>query len=118
LQFATGTFQIALPPALSRAADRAKAGRITLGIRPGDILLSRAESCSISAELYSFEPFGKYAIATLDLGVGLLKAKLAGDAAATCDLSQHIGSRMSLAINPAALLLFDGETGTALQAAT
>jgi multiple sugar transport system ATP-binding protein len=118
LQFSTGTFQIALPPTLSRAADRAKAGGITVGIRPGDILLSRAESCSINAELYSFEPFGKYAIATLDLGVGLLKAKLAGDAAGTRDLSQQIGSRMSLAINPTGLLLFDGETGRALHAAS
>jgi ABC-type sugar transport system ATPase subunit len=118
LQFSSGTFQIALPPALSRAADRAKADKVTLGIRPSHILLSRAESRSISAELYSFEPFGKYAIATLDLGIGLVKAKLTGDVAGICDLSQQIGSRMSLAINPAALLLFDGETGTALRIAT
>jgi ABC-type sugar transport system ATPase subunit len=114
LQLATSTFRIALPPALARAAEAAQPACVTLGIRAGDILVSRGEGGTITAELYSFEPFGKHAIATLDLGTGLLKAKLAGGVAHTLDFSREIGARMSLVIDPAGLLLFDGKTGKAL----
>jgi multiple sugar transport system ATP-binding protein len=105
--------RIALPDALAAKATSSASREVTLGIRPGCISLAPAGAAGIAAELYSYEPFGKHAIATLDAGGGvLLKAKIPtlGE-----DLSDAaIGERVTLAVDPSGLLLFDAASGKAL----
>ena len=53
MQFATGTFQIALPPALSRAADRAKAVTGVLGKADGTRSNRDRNAGAVATELES-----------------------------------------------------------------
>jgi multiple sugar transport system ATP-binding protein len=113
-EFVATHFRLALPPSIAQAARSGARQAITLGIRPGDIAIDYTGRSAITAELYSFEPFGKHAIATLDLGEALLKAKLAGPDVSSHEYSREIGTRVALTVNPSGLLLFDAATGRAL----
>jgi ABC-type sugar transport system ATPase subunit len=83
--------------------------RAVLGIRPNLVALAPAGTPgSTAVELYSDEPFGKYAIATARLGDVLIKAKTAQSAPA------RIGAPVGLALPASGFVLFDAASGKAI----
>jgi len=83
--------------------------RAVLGVRPNLVALAPAgTSGSAPVELYSDEPFGKYAIATVRLGDVLIKAKSARSAPA------EIGAPVGLVLPAAGFVLFDAASGKAV----
>jgi ABC-type sugar transport system ATPase subunit len=83
--------------------------RAVLGVRPNLVALAPAgTSGSTAVELYSDEPFGKYAIATARLGDVLIKAKSARAAPA------RIGAAVGLVLPTAGFVLFDAASGKAI----
>ncbi|MCS0504216.1 ABC transporter ATP-binding protein [Ancylobacter mangrovi] len=117
LFFTRRGMRIALPPALAAAAGKAAGEEVTLGVRPDGIGFAEPGAPgSLSAEIYSNEPFGKHAIVTLDLGTLLAKAKtsMATAAALGEGEGEGIGREIGLTIPDEGLVLFDGSTGRAL----
>jgi ABC-type sugar transport system ATPase subunit len=83
--------------------------RAVLGVRPNLVALAPAGTPgSAAVELYSDEPFGKYAIATARLGDVLIKAKSARSAPA------RIGAAVGLVLPAAGFVLFDAASGKAI----
>ena len=83
--------------------------RAVLGVRPNLVALAPAgTSGSTAVELYSDEPFGKYAIATARLGDVLIKAKSARSAPA------RIGAPVGLVMPASGFVLFDAASGKAI----
>jgi ABC-type sugar transport system ATPase subunit len=83
--------------------------RAVLGVRPNLVALAPAgTSGSTAVELYSDEPFGKYAIATARLGDVLIKAKSARSAPG------RIGAPVGLVLPAAGFVLFDAASGKAV----
>jgi multiple sugar transport system ATP-binding protein len=83
--------------------------RAVLGVRPNLVALAPAGTPgSTAVELYSDEPFGKYAIATARLGDVLIKAKSARSAPA------EIGAPVGLVLPAAGFVLFDAASGKAV----
>lgn len=95
--------QLDLPQKLAEA----KPGKITLGIRPTKIGLGDGQG--LDAEVYAWEPFGKYAIISAKLGTALIRIKIGS--------TKHfeIGEPLNLTIDPLGLTLFDGVDGNALE---
>lgn len=107
LSFETSHGAIPLPAGL---LDTDKIGRddLVLGIRPTRIGLSEDQNDRLPAEVYAWEPFGKYAIITAKFGDDFIRVKHAS----TTPFA--IGQPLSLAIDPTGLALFDGKNGRAL----
>ena len=102
--------RIPLTGALADAAiTLGRDARAVLGVRPNLVALAPAgTSGSTAVELYSDEPFGKYAIATVRLGDVLIKAKSARSAPA------EIGAPVGLVLPAAGFVLFDAASGKAI----
>ena len=80
-----------------------------LGVRPNLVAVAPAGTPgSTGVELYSDEPFGKYAIATARLGDILIKAKSAHSAPA------RIGTPVGLVMPASGFALFDATSGKAI----
>ena len=89
-------------------------GRITLGIRPEDILvgadsLAVPESCRFNAVVGVVEPMGSEALLVLTTAGGDLKVRLIGRT------HPQAGDRIGFALNPAELHVFNPETGLTLR---
>jgi len=97
---------VALPADLQKSAANLGANHaVTLGVRPNSLTIASAADAAIVGEVYSYEPFGKFAITTLRLGSVLVKAK--GPIADPPSIGANVGLRF-----PASgFILFDGETG-------
>lgn len=93
--------RVALPKELGQTGD----GQLTLGIRPTKIALGET---GLPAEVYAWEPFGKYAIISAKLGESLIRIKIGS--------TRHfsIGEALQLSIDPSGLTLFDGDHGAAV----
>jgi multiple sugar transport system ATP-binding protein len=113
LFFVRQRMRLALKGTLARAAEAAKAAEATLGVRPERLAIAAPDvPDAVVAELYSSEPFGKYAILTIDLGGLLVKLKTSMAAAAA--VGEEIGRPVGLIFPTEGLMLFDGATGRAL----
>lgn len=80
------SFDLALPMELGRAlGQKIPNGEVRAGIRPTHINIekSRRDRNSIPAEIYVFEPFGRYAIVTAKVNGLLLKVKTRGQVRVT-----------------------------------
>jgi multiple sugar transport system ATP-binding protein len=85
--------------------------KVVLGVRPTDLAIAPASSGAegAAAEIYTFEPFGKYTITTVQLGGSLIKSK-------SFDQSPlRPGDPVRVQFQSSSFLLFDLETGKALQ---
>jgi multiple sugar transport system ATP-binding protein len=115
--FVRRDMRLALKGALARAAEAGKVAEATLGVRPERLAIAALDALdTVVAELYSSEPFGKYAILTIDLG-GLL-VKLKTPMATAAAVGEAIGRPVGLIFPTEGLLLFDGVTGRALSGST
>ncbi len=65
---------------------------------------------SAAAEVYSYEPFGKYAVVSLRLGDAIIKAKTRGGAPVA------IGATVGLVLPPSGFVLFEAESGKIIAA--
>ena len=94
---------------LGREVERRLAGRtseeVVLGIRPTDIGVTRDGDRGLRAEVYIYEPFGKYGILTARIGPQAVKVKLQGHTPFTP------GEAVWLRVNPERLYVFDRGTG-------
>ncbi len=101
-------FSLRLADGVRRRVEEASLGdRIILGIRPGDIGVQPGERSdgAVSAEIYVYEPLGKYGILSVRLDQDVVKVKVHGEA------SYRIGDSVSLDLARAELLAFDPRTG-------
>jgi multiple sugar transport system ATP-binding protein len=112
--FVGSTLRVALPPQLAKATAHF-GGRAVLGVR-ADLLdvvpagAPDAAPASAAAEVYSYEPFGKYAVVSLRLGDAIIKAKTRGGAAAA------IGAAVGLVLPPSGFVLFEADSGKIIAA--
>jgi multiple sugar transport system ATP-binding protein len=110
--FVGATLSVALPPQLAKAAAHS-AGQVILGVR-ADLLdvvpAGVAAGASASAEVYSYEPFGKYAVVSLRLGDAIVKAKTRSGAPAA------IGGTVGLVLPPSGFVLFEADSGKIIAA--
>jgi multiple sugar transport system ATP-binding protein len=107
--FRRAGLQIALPNGMAAAA---RGRNVWLGLRASELALKPAgEAGAVTGEIYSHEPFGKHEIVTFSASDGAqIKIK-------TRDAAQvRIGEAAGLSCPPAAIALFDGETGRAISA--
>jgi ABC-type sugar transport system ATPase subunit len=111
LVFRCDGLSIELPDAVARRCETiASAREVVLGIRPTELTVVPASAADgATAEIYAFEPFGKYAIATVQLGASLLKAK------SFDQVPLRPGDPVRIRFARSSFLLFDRETGKALQ---
>ena len=112
--FACSGLRVPLSSGLANAAASLKADApVVLGVRPHLLgVIPAGGPSSADVELYSHEPFGKYAIVTVRLGDLLIKAKTAAPAPA------EIGAKAGLTLPPAGFVLFDADSGKAIGADT
>ncbi len=103
----------ALPPALDRRIQEGTQGSgVVLGIRPNAISFhdpdQPANGSTISAQVYAWEPFGKYAIVSVRIGSDLIKIKT--------DRTNpfEINSTIPLSFDADGLVAFDETTGNAI----
>jgi multiple sugar transport system ATP-binding protein len=108
--FVRASLRVPLSAGLAKAAVALGADApVILGVRPHLVGVVPADGPSaVDVELYSHEPFGKYAIVTVRLGDLLIKAKTSAPAPA------GIGARVGLALPPAGFVLFNARTGNAI----
>jgi len=112
--FACAGLRVPLSAGLANAAASLGADApVVLGVRPHLLgVVPAGGPSSVDVELYSHEPFGKYAIVTVRLGELLIKAKTASPAPA------EIGAKAGLTLPPAGFVLFDAASGKAIGADT
>jgi hypothetical protein len=84
---------------------------VILGVR-ADLLgvVPEGTPASAAAEVYSYEPFGKYAVVSLRLGDAIVKAKTRGGAPVT------IGATVGLVLPSSGFVLFDADSGKIIAA--
>jgi ABC-type sugar transport system ATPase subunit len=111
LVFRCDGLSIELPDSVARRCETAASARaVVLGIRPTELTVAPASAADgAAAEVYAFEPFGKYAITTVQLGGSLLKAK------SFDQTPLRPGDPVRVRFASSSFLLFDRETGTALR---
>jgi multiple sugar transport system ATP-binding protein len=112
--FVGSALRVPLPPQLAKATAHF-GGRAVLGVR-ADLLdvipagVPQAAPPSAAAEVYSYEPFGKYAVVSLRLGDAIIKAKTRGGGPAA------IGTTVGLVLPPSGFVLFDADSGKIIAA--
>jgi ABC-type sugar transport system ATPase subunit len=108
--FAGATLRVALPLQLAKAAAHCGGG-IVLGVR-ADLLdvVPAGGPASAAAEVYSYEPFGKYAVVSLRLGDAIVKAKTRSGAPVA------IGATAGLVLPPSGFVLFEADSGKIIAA--
>jgi multiple sugar transport system ATP-binding protein len=109
--FVGSTFRVALPPQLANAAAHLGDRAAVLGVR-ADLLgvVPEGTPASAAVEVYSYEPFGKYAVVSLRLGDAIIKAKTRGGAPVA------IGATVGLVLPPSGFVLFEAESGKIIAA--
>jgi ABC-type sugar transport system ATPase subunit len=111
LVFRCNGLSIDLPEALARRVETdVSARKVVLGVRPTELTVAPASATTdgAAAEIYTFEPFGKYTITTVQLGGCLIKAK------SFDQTPLRPGDPVRVRFHNSSLLLFDHETGKAL----
>jgi multiple sugar transport system ATP-binding protein len=108
LMAAAGGLDLPLDVELARRLERHAADAVIVGVRPTDIALAREPGNGTGAEVYIFEPLGKYGIVTLRLGAQTIKVKLPGHTPFAP------GERVWLHVDPAGIRVFDARTGRRL----
>jgi ABC-type sugar transport system ATPase subunit len=101
-----------LPEAVARRVETAsRSHKVVLGVRPTELAVVPASGASdgAAAEIYTVEPFGKYTITTVQLGGRLIKSK------SFDSTSLRPGDPVRVRFESSSFLLFDLETGRALQ---
>jgi multiple sugar transport system ATP-binding protein len=108
--FVCGDLRIPFSASLAKAATLlGHDARAVLGVRPNLVTVMPASTpAATPVELYSHEPFGKYAIVTARLGDVLIKAKASGPAPA------RIGAAAGLILPASGFVLFDAASGNAV----
>jgi ABC-type sugar transport system ATPase subunit len=112
LVFRCNGLSIDLPEAVARRLESvANSHRVVLGVRPTELTVAPASAAAdgAAAEIYTFEPFGKYTITTVQLGGNLIKAK------SFDQTPLRPGDPVRVRFQSSSFLLFDLETGKALQ---
>ena len=112
LVFRCDGLSIDLPDALGRRLETGLSSRkVVLGVRPTELAVAPASGAAdgAAAEIYTFEPFGKYAITTVQLGGNLIKSK------SFDQTPLRPGDPVRVRFPSSSFLLFDLETGKALQ---
>jgi multiple sugar transport system ATP-binding protein len=111
LVFRCDGLSIELPDAVARRCETVASARaVVLGIRPTELAVAPASTADgAAAQIYAFEPFGKYAITTVQLGGSLLKAK------SFDQTPLRPGDPVRVRFAGSSFLLFDRETGKALR---
>ena len=112
IAFRSARLAVPVSPAVARAHDFDGQRAITLGIRPNQIDVVDAAAGSDdrnAAEVYTYEPFGKYQIITVRAGDDLMKVKTGRTR------PYAPGERVSLDLSGADLTLFDAATGASLR---
>ena len=109
--FVGSTLRVALPPQLAKATAHLGDRAVVLGVR-ADLLdvVPQGAPASAAAEVYSYEPFGKYAVVSLRLGDAIIKAKTRGGAPVA------IGSTVGLVLPSSGFVLFDADSGKIIAA--
>ncbi len=105
--FVSATLRVALPPALAKAtAHLGERAAVVLGVRADllDVVAAGAPS-SAAVEVYSYEPFGRYAVVSVRLGDTIIKAKTRSAAPA------EIGASAGLVLPSSGFVLFDADSG-------
>jgi ABC-type sugar transport system ATPase subunit len=105
-------FSIGLPEPLARRLETvAGSHQVVLGIPPTELTVAPASSAAdgAAAEIYTFEPFGKYTVTTVRLGGSLIKSK------SFTQTPLRPGDPVRVRFQSSSFLLFDLETGKALQ---
>jgi ABC-type sugar transport system ATPase subunit len=108
--FICGDLRVPLSASLAKAATLlGRDASCVLGVRPNLVAVAPAGMPgAVAVELYSHEPFGKYAIVTARLGDMLIKAKTSGAAPAS------IGATAGLILPASGFVLFDAASGNAV----
>lgn len=101
-------FTVPLPGDLARRLEGRAARELVVGVRPTDIEVARHGDDGLRAEVYVYEPFGKYGILTARVGPQAVKVKLPGHAPFAP------GEAVWLRVDPARLHAFDPATGRGL----
>jgi ABC-type sugar transport system ATPase subunit len=112
LVFRCNGLSIDLPDALARRLETVVSSpKVVLGVRPTGLTVAPASSVAdgAAAEIYTFEPFGKYTVTTVQLGGSLLKSK------SFDQTPLRPGDAVRVGFQSSSFLLFDLETGKALQ---
>jgi multiple sugar transport system ATP-binding protein len=112
LVFRCDGLSIDLPEALGRRLETALSShKVVLGVRPTELAIAPAAGAAegAAAEIYTFEPFGKYTITTVRLGGNLIKSK------SFDQTPLRPGDPVRVRFQSSSFLLFDLETGKALQ---
>jgi multiple sugar transport system ATP-binding protein len=109
--FVGSTLRIALPPQLAKATAHAGDRAVVLGVR-ADLLdvVPEGMPASATAEVYSYEPFGKYAVVSLRLGDTIIKVKTKSGAPVA------IGATAGLVLPPSGFVLFEADSGKIIAA--
>lgn len=114
LMFVHSGLELAIPDPLKQALNGGGFEReIVLGLRPAKIDLLDGNAPAeegFSAEVYAWEPFGKYAIISATVGDEVIKIKN------SATRRFEIGQCVRFAADPTGLMLFDKSTGNALHA--
>jgi multiple sugar transport system ATP-binding protein len=110
LHFQTESISLKLPDEIrKRIETRSKVDGVVLGIRATDIELSENETGdACRAEVYSFEPFGKYEILTVKFDGCTIKAKLFES------IKSKVKDVMNIRLCPENVTLFDSVTEKAI----
>jgi ABC-type sugar transport system ATPase subunit len=112
LVFRCNGLSIDLPEAVARRIQTvANSRRVVLGVRPTELTVAPASTVAdgTAAEVYTFEPFGKYTITTVQLGGSLIKSK------SFDQTPLRPGDPVRVRFQSSSFLLFDLGTGKALR---
>jgi ABC-type sugar transport system ATPase subunit len=111
LVFERQDFKLRLPKSLMRKAEtNAKSREVVLGLRPNglNILDGGQAKGDLSVRVYAWEPFGKYAIVTAELGPDLVRIKTPKPD------RYEIDATIAAKIDAGAIVLFDKKNGAAI----
>jgi multiple sugar transport system ATP-binding protein len=111
LRFSCQAGTVALPDRLVRQLDTlAIAGPVLVGVRPSDLALAEdtVEPNTLSGTVYTVEPFGKYTIVAVRIGIDLIKIMVKD--AVRVDVEQAVSVRFLRS----ELLIFEDTTGRAI----
>jgi ABC-type sugar transport system ATPase subunit len=109
--FVGSTLRVPLPPQFAKATAHLGDRGIILGVR-ADLLdvVPEGTPASAAAQVYSYEPFGKYAVVSLRLGDAVIKAKTRRGAPAA------IGATVGLVLPSSGFVLFEADSGKIIAA--
>lgn len=108
LHFRHHAFEVAVPPSMRPRLERGvHSAGVVLGVRPSDIRVGQGDRAT-RAEVWIWEPLGKFGILTVRLGPDIVKLKVAKSHGWTP------GDSVPLDLSAADPVLFDAATGAAI----